>query len=155
MREYFAGDERRIEHNMRVLGFAESILAHEPGSQDVVLAAAVLHDVGIPAAEAKYGSSVGRYQEIQGPPIAREIMSRLAIDEAVADHVSRIIANHHSARDIDTPEFRIVWDADWLVNLPGESSGAKPEELAAEIARIFKTPTGRRLAESLYLSQTQ
>ena len=60
----------------------------------------------------------------------------------------RIIGSHHSAKEIDTPEFRIVWDADWLVNIPEEHSGAPPEELAPLVSQVFKTATGRALAEN-------
>jgi len=52
--------------------------------------------------------------------------------------------------DIDTREFRIVWDADWLVNISDEHVGASREELAKLIARVFKTRLGRTLAEELF-----
>ncbi len=65
--------------------------------------------------------------------------------------VCRIIGNHHSDRDIDTPKFRIVWDADWLVNFPGMSSGADVSERHRITNRTFKTDRGRALAEHAYL----
>ncbi|MDP6380723.1 MAG: HD domain-containing protein, partial [Phycisphaerae bacterium] len=46
MKAVFGHDTPRIEHALTVLGFAEEILAHEPGSNEVVIAAAILHDVG-------------------------------------------------------------------------------------------------------------
>lgn len=153
MQELFGGDSRRIEHAMNVLSYAEQILAHEPGSREVVVAAAILHDIGIHEAERKHGSAAGKYQEIEGPPIAREIMRRLGYGEASVDHVCRIIANHHSAGDIDTPEFRIVWDADWLVNLPGEHANTPPAKLRRLISRIFRTATGRTIAEGTFASR--
>ncbi len=118
MRAKFGSDEKRIDHAQRVLEFAQDILKSEPGDPRVVQAAAVLHDIGIKEAEAKHGSSAGRYQEMEGPPIARPIMEELGMAPEVVDHVCDIIGNHHSARDIDTPEFRILWDSDWLVNIP-------------------------------------
>src|ERR1035437_264125 len=83
MKGVFGDDIRRIEHALRVLGFAEAILAQEPGcpgSREVVIAAAILHDIGIHQAEVKHGSAAGRYQEIEGPPIARGILERLGFD---------------------------------------------------------------------------
>lgn len=68
------------------------------------------------------------------------------------DHICLIIANHHSARDIDTPEFRIVWDADWLVNIPEEFPDHSPKRMADLIDRVFKTNVGREIARSELLA---
>ena len=112
----------------------------------VVRAAAIFHDIGIHEAERKHGSSAGRYQEIEGPPIAREILAKYDLDEAVVDHVCKIIANHHSAKDIDTIEFRILWDADWLINLPAEFANRSEEKLRQTVDNVFKTKTGHKMA---------
>jgi len=147
MKDVFRDDERRIKYAIQVLEYAEDILSAEEGNPLVVKAAAILHDIGIPEAERKHGSSAGRYQEIEGPPVARFIMEDLGLDDAVVDHVCRIVGSHHSAKDTDTPEFRIVWDADWLVNMAEEWAGKDLHELAALIERTFRTPTGRAIAE--------
>jgi HD domain-containing protein len=154
MKGVFGDDTGRIEHAMQVLGFAEEILAREPGDAEVVVPAAILHDIGIPESERKHNSAAAKYQEIEGPPIAREILSQLGCAEAIVEHICRIIANHHSARDIDTPEFRIIWDADWLVNLRHEATQCPRRRLEERIDRIFKTPTGRTLARSRYLDHS-
>ncbi len=171
MRGIFGDDRRRIDHAMMVLAFAEQIMAEDFSTGGdlggdaggvgidacVVVAAAILHDIGIHAAERTHGSSAGRYQEIEGPPIAREILlkSKLHVDEAAVEHICRIIANHHSARDIDTPEFRIIWDADWLTNIPDQydtDDKTHMAKLAKLIPKIFRTDPGRRIAESLYVT---
>jgi hypothetical protein len=137
---------------MAVLGYAESILDSSTGVCSLVVrAAAILHDIGIQAAEQKHGSSAGRYQEIEGPPIAREILEDMSIDAQTTDHVCRIVANHHSARDIDTPEFRIIWDADWLVNIPDEYDTSDSKSISELIDKVFKTPKGRTIAQELFL----
>ena len=154
MKEVFGDDPRRIEHALKVLEFAEAILAQDAGDREVVVMAAILHDIGIHQAEAKHGSAAGKYQELEGPPIARVIMQKLGFDEGTMDHVCRIIANHHSARDIDTPEFRIIWDADWLVNLPDEFPHASPARREELIGRLFRTAAGKSMAKSLYLTES-
>jgi predicted RNA-binding Zn-ribbon protein involved in translation (DUF1610 family) len=122
MREYFGGDEKRIRHAEAVTGYAEEILRGEPGSYPVVIAAAILHDIGIPAAEKKYGSSRHDYQEREGPPVARKIMEARGIEEAVIGEVCGIIARHHSPRERETDNFKIVYDADQIVNLAGNGA---------------------------------
>jgi len=122
--------------------------AHHPRPARLrgVVAAALLHDIGIKEAERKHGSAAPKFQELEGPPIARRILEGLDLPEKDIQHVCQIVANHHSARDIDTPEFRMVWDADWLVNFPGERGDAPPEELPGLIEKTFRTPTGKRIA---------
>ncbi len=146
MRELFGSDQRRINHALNVLQYALEIYGNEGGDQLTIVAAAILHDIGIHEAERVHGSSAGRYQEIEGPPIARRIMMENEMDESTIDHVCRIIANHHSARDIDTLEFRILWDADWLVNLADEKLDKDKDQFRAFINKIFKTKTGTQIA---------
>ena len=152
MKRIFGDDHRRIEHALEVLKNAETILEAEPADPLAVKAAAILHDIGIREAERKHGSCSPRFQELEGPPIARTILDRLGLDEDTIAHVCRIVGSHHSANDIDTPEFRIVWDADWLVNIPDEFPTASREKLGALVARVFKTHKGRALAEERFLS---
>ena len=150
MEDIFADDSRRIDHAMAVLEFAEKIHKAEGGDPLTIQAAAILHDIGIHEAKRKHGSSSGRFQEIEGPPIARSIMEKLGLDEAMINHVCRIVGSHHSARDIDTLEFRIIWDSDWLVNIPDEHADKTTAELRGLVDRVFRTKEGRRLAEQTF-----
>jgi putative nucleotidyltransferase with HDIG domain len=153
MKKVFAGGQKRIDHALAVLNYAEQIQTAEGGDPLVVKAAAILHDIGILEAERKYGSSVGKYQEIEGPPIAEQILQRYDLDQDAARHVCKIIANHHSAKGINTLEFRIVWDADWLANIPGDFAGASQQEMKDVVDKTFKTPKGRQIAEQLFLNK--
>lgn len=150
MRKVFGDDHRRIDHALKVLSCAEEILKHEENSDPlIVIAAAILHDIGIHEAERKYNSSAGNYQEIEGPPIAERIMRKLNISEKAIEHICRIIGSHHSAKDIDTPEFRIIWDADWIINIPDEYELEKAD-ISCLIERIFKTAYGKKIALKKY-----
>jgi putative nucleotidyltransferase with HDIG domain len=151
MKEVFGSDQKRIEHALAVLDYAEQIQNVEGGDPLIVRAAAILHDIGIHGAEHKYGSSAGKYQEIEGPPIAREILEKCDISAEAIEHICKIIANHHSERDINTIEFRIVRDADRIVNLPEDSSGVSNERLQETIDKQFKTGEGRRIASELFV----
>lgn len=152
MKDVFGSDQRRINHALSVLQYAETLLKDEPGDELTVMAAAVLHDIGIHEAERKYNSSAGNYQEIEGPPIARAILERLGLDPERTDHVCKIISLHHHAKGLDTPEFRILWDADWLVNIPDEYPGWEPARLRPIVDTVFKTPMGLRLATEMFLT---
>jgi len=151
VRNFFGEDRKRINHAQAVFEHARELLKQERANPRVVLAAALLHDVGIKEAEKKYGSAAGVYQEKEGPPIAKELMEGLGVDKDTIEHVCAIVANHHSAKDIDTPEFRIIWDADWLVNLPDEYPNLEKDQLAAKIDKIMKTEAGRKRAYDVLL----
>jgi HD superfamily phosphodiesterase len=117
----------------------------------VVVSAALLHDIGIIESERRHGSADARYQEEYGPPVAREILEGIGFDSPTIEHVCRIIANHHSGRGMDTPEFRIVWDADRLVNIEEGEIGRDPDGLKSLIEREFRTPSGKRKATALFI----
>jgi hypothetical protein len=79
-------------------------------------------------------------------------LAKFDLDEAIIEHICKIIANHHSARNIDTIEFRIIWDADWLVNIPADFKDANRERLKQLINKVFKTKEGHRIAVQTLLS---
>jgi HD superfamily phosphodiesterase len=142
----FGTDQKRITHALLVLEHAEAILRQEGGDPRVVVAAALLHDIGIQVAERQYGSAAGRYQEIAGPPIARRILEKLGFDEATIVRTCEIIAHHHS-KGIDSIEFRILWDADNLINLQRELAEADADRRRTIAEDIFLTKTGKERAE--------
>lgn len=151
MKNVFGDDTRRINHALDVLSNAEKIHASEGGDGLIVVAAAVLHDIGIHEAERKYNSSAGNYQEIEGPPIAEAILTKLDFDAERMDHIIKIVASHHSAKLIDTTEFRIIWDADWIVNMRDEYVSKSRDEISGLIGKVFKTDAGKRLARNVLL----
>ena len=146
MRKIFGTDQKRIDHAIAVLKYADQIQKTEGGDLLVITAAAILHDIGIHEAERKYNSAAGKYQEIEGPHIAKEILTNHNIDKSAIEHICKIIANHHSDKDIDTTEFRIIWDADWLVNIPEEYPEANQVKLQRLVQKVFKTSRGQQIA---------
>ncbi len=153
MIEYFGSDQKRINHSLKVLDYARQINSVENADSLIVEAAAILHDIGIHAAEEKYGSSAGKYQQIEGPPIAKKILQKSGFTEPDIDHICAIVANHHSGRNVDTPEFRVVWDSDWLVNIPDEFDLSDKDALGRFIERVFKTAEGKRIAKEIFLNK--
>jgi putative nucleotidyltransferase with HDIG domain len=151
MKDVFGTDQKRIEHALTVLDYAEQIQNIEGGDPLIVRAAAILHDIGIQEAERKHGSSAGKYQEIEGPPIAMEILGKHNIPVEAIEHICEIIANHHTARDIDTIEFRIIWDADHIVNLSTNLNEISNTKLQEIMNKRFKTGEGRRIAAELFV----
>lgn len=138
---YFGEDLRRIRHARRTAEYAEMILAgEEKADPNIVIAAALLHDIGIKNAEEKHGSAAPVHQEAEGPPVARRIMQELDYSEEFMREVCDIIGHHHHPREVETVNFKILYDADQLVN--AEESGAK----AGISATTLMTTAGAKLA---------
>ncbi len=152
MESYFNGDIKRINHAHKVTEYAEKLLEPEGGDYSIVIGAAVLHDIGIHEAERKHGSNSGKYQEIEGPPIARRILGELEYVHEQIDEICDIIAHHHSIGPMrHNGNFQILYDADWLVNLGDEYDIRDQAKLSGIIEKVFLTRSGKALASKIYL----
>ncbi len=155
LEEQFGADRGPIAHAQEVLAAAEELLTIEPADWHIVLPAALLHDVGLKAAEEKHGSSEPRWQELEGPPLARAILLKLGFQMKDLEEICDIVGHHHSPEALDrrdNPNFRAVYDADCLVNLRELARGKSRKELTGLIRELFLTEAGRRLAAQRYLS---
>ena len=157
MKKYFGVDFKRIAHATRVARHAETINSDEKGNPAVVTIAAYLHDIGIKEAERKYNSSAPKYQHQEGPPVAREMLTTLRADAGLIDEVCDIIGHHHQPRPEETLNFKILYDADLLVNLEERQKEDPhgPERLADLIDKTFLTKTGRELARRVLLERSE
>ena len=152
MRKYFGADARRIKHAMDVAEHAEIIgKEQEDGDMMVIMASALLHDIGIREAEQKFNSSSPKYQHTEGPPVAREILTGLRAKPELVDEVCDIIGHHHSPRDEETTNFKVIYDADLIVNMTELYQNKQPTQkhLDKLLTASFMTPAGsERAAEA-------
>ena len=149
---YFGHDTKRINHALKVFAFAWIISSRESldaGMQEIIAYTALLHDIGIQEAERKYTSCSGKYQQIEGPPIARQILTDLGISAPIIDRVCFITGNHHTYSKIDGIDFQIIVEADFLVNIFEDDLGR--EAIESISVRIFKTEAGKNLLRTMYL----
>lgn len=154
MESYFGEDIRRINHARRVTAYAEELLQTEGGDYQVVIGAAVLHDIGIHEAERKHGSTSGKYQEMEGPPIARPILEKLGFTSDQVREICDIIGHHHTPGKVNTRNFYILSDADWLVNLGDDFDIRDKEKISKIIEKAFLTANGKALARKIYLENS-
>ena len=151
MISYNKGDPARIGHALKVYGFAKAIAAEEGLSEEtrrLVETAAVLHDIGIHESERKYGDASGAHQQVEGPPVAREILSSLGFDAGAIDRVCWLIAHHHTYTGVTQPDHRVLIEADFLVNT--EEDPVMRRSAGRIYAEQMKTKTGRAFYRSLF-----
>lgn len=150
---YNAPDVRRINHALKVFSFTQSICCGEKVGTDVQLIAGLcglLHDIGIHAAERKYHSSAGSYQELEGPAQAEPMLAAYNLPREIRERILFIIGHHHSYSNIDGLDFQILVEADFLVNIYEDEM--KRDEILACKSRLFRTARGMELLDALYLS---
>ncbi|MCP5515338.1 MAG: HD domain-containing protein [Spirochaetales bacterium] len=150
---YFGDDAKRINHALKVYGFAKAICESEDVSgneREIIELTAILHDIGIREAERKYNSSAWNYQETEGPPVAREILEKNGIADKITDRVCFIIGHHHRFDKIDGIDFQILVESDLLVNI--FEHGSSKESAESVKNSVFKTQAGIKLLDSIYLS---
>ena len=151
MMEFDAGDPRRIQHFLKVHAFARLIgLAEglDGATQRTLELAAVVHDIGIRPAEAKYGRCDGKLQEQEGPAPARTLLRGVGADDATAERAAFLVGHHHTLTGVDGPDWQILLEADFLVNCYEDGLPRSAAETALE--RLFRTGTGKRLLRLQY-----
>ncbi|MCX7709012.1 MAG: HD domain-containing protein [Clostridia bacterium] len=151
MIQHFGDDVRRINHALKVFGLAKCIGESErleEVKQQILEAAAVLHDIGIKESEIKYQSSAGKYQEIEGPPIAEKILGELGYEKEFVDRVCFLVGNHHTYGNIDGTDFQILVEADFLVNIFEDGMDGKQKATIKD--KYFKTRTGTMILDSMF-----
>lgn len=151
MIQYFGTDIRRINHFMKVYAFSKAIGESEGLTAEalwILEVSAVMHDIGIKVSEQKYNSAAGGYQQLEGPPVAREMLNRLGYPENVIDRVCYIIAHHHTYDGIDGMDYQILVEADFLINF--YEGNVRASTLPDVREKIFKTSTGLRYLDIMY-----
>lgn len=152
MIKYFGNDVKRINHALKVWNFSKCIGEKERISYDELTTleiAAILHDIGIHRAEEIHGSNAGKYQEMEGPAVAKDLLEKYDLDDDVLDRILYLIGNHHSYDKIDGIDFQILVEADFIVNAFEDELSKHAIETSLE--KIFKTKTGISIVEIMYL----
>mgnify|MGYP003550804930 FL=1 len=143
MIKYDGGDVPRIQHFVKVHDFARMIgVAEDMGSEQLFIleAAAILHDVGIHAAEAKYGNSHGKHQEELGPAEAKKVLAEVGgFTEQQTERICWLIAHHHTYTNVTSQDHRILLEADFLVN--SFEDNLSKEAIASFRENVFRSPS--------------
>ena len=154
MTAFYRGDPARIQHFVKVHSFAAYIGRQEGLSdalQAVLEAAALVHDIGIRPAEEKYGSCAGPLQEKEGPPLADKMLTEAGYSREAIDRVCYLVSRHHTYTGVDGPDYRILLEADFLVN--ADEGGLVRAAIENMRQSVFRTGAGIRLLDSIYLRE--
>ncbi len=146
MMEFDGGDPMRIQHFLKVWGFARQIGKMEgldERTQEILETAAIVHDIGIKVCMEKYGNCTGKHQEEEGPALAEQMLAELGYDEELIARVSFLVGHHHTYTHVEGSDYQILLEADFLVN--SYEGQEKEDTIAAFCKNVFRTPSGIRL----------
>jgi HD superfamily phosphodiesterase len=154
MKTVFESVPYGITHTLKVLENARNIIQNEKtGKQKcetIIELSAVLHDIGAVEAQRKHGSMEGKFQEMESPVIAENILQKYDYDPAIVQRVCYIVGNHHSPEKIDDINFQILWEADLLENMQIMDCIKDTENLKRFVEKNFKTGSGKDMAFRRY-----
>ncbi len=145
------GQPDLIQHFTKVHAYAKLIAETEgidPHTQEVLEAAALTHDIGIPVCNQKYGSHPGPLQEKEGPPLARAMLSDLDFSPEEIDRVCALVGEHHTLSPIDGIDHQILLEADFLVNC--FSHGNSRESLYHTWQTVIATNAGKAIFADMF-----
>ena len=152
MIHYNGADPQRVQHALKVYAFAKSIgelEALDQSTMEILELSAVLHDIGIRNSEQKYGSSSGKYQELEGPPVAKEILLNAGVPADITERVCFLIGHHHTYTEIDGNDYQILVEADFLVNIYEDNMTRLQAQTVLQ--KYFRTETGKDYLTTMYL----
>lgn len=158
---YLGTDTKRINHAMKVYSFACALwdeeakakgLSDSDDRKTTLLLASILHDIGIHEAVRKYDSTDGRFQELEGPSVAEEILSECEVSPRISARVCYLVGHHHSYHLIDDLDFQMLVEAEEIVNLEEEYVDTQTLLEARQIS--MKTAGAKQILDS-YLIKAQ
>lgn len=145
------GNFHDIDHFTRVWAYAKLIGEQElfdAQTQFLLEAAAITHDIACPLCREKYGNTNGKLQEAEGAVLVADFLRDTDLTAEEAERIAFLVAHHHTLSGIDSPDWQILVEADYLAN--AMECGYSLDAIDAFCRKIFKTAAGKRLARELF-----
>lgn len=151
MIEFDKGDPKRIQHFLKVHAFSKIIAEKEnldEHTQFILEAAALTHDIWILPSEKKYGKCNGKLQEQEGPIYAEKMLKELDFNDKDIERICYLIGHHHTYTNVDGLDYRILLEADALVNIYEDEYGRR--EIDSMLEKVFKTKSGIEICNLMF-----
>lgn len=146
------GNYHDINHFLKVWTYAHTIGTLEQLDEKTLYtleAAAIIHDIACPVCREKYGNTNGKYQEKESPELVAAFLEDLDMPKDIKERVNFLVSHHHTIDQVDGMDYRILLEADFLVN--AEESQYPKEAITHTKELVFRTETGCRLLDGLFI----
>lgn len=147
---YLKGAPHDVNHFLKVYAYAQTIGALaglDAETRRVLEITAIVHDIACPLCKEKYGRCDGYLQEQESEPLVRSFLAPYALPSQVVERVVFLVCHHHTVTGVDGPDWRILLEADFLVN--AEENRMSPSQIAAAREGFFRTEAGLDLLRLL------
>ncbi len=151
MIRFYEGSRHDIAHFLKVWAYARTIGRLEgldEKTQETLELAAIVHDIACPLCREKYSSAAGPLQEKEGAVLAKEFFRELALPEQQLARICHLVGHHHTPDAVDGPDYRILLEADFLVN--ADESGYDAARIQKGREELFRTAGGTGLLDSIF-----
>ncbi len=151
MIDFYEGSLHDINHFVKVHAYARCIGQLEGLDSETLTTlevAAIVHDIACPLCREKYGRAAGKLQELEGPALAEALLRPLGWEEERIQRVCFLVGHHHTYDGVEGLDWRILLEADFLVN--GDEGKASREAIERMKERAFRTAAGTRLLDSMF-----
>ena len=151
MIERLNGNLDDINHCLKVYAYAKTIGECEKldrKAQEVLEAAAIMHDIACPLCREKYGNTNARYQEAEGKILAAAFLEDSNCPDDFIERVVFLVGHHHTLSDIAGMDHQILIEADYLVN--ADENHYSPAQIRSVMEQVFRTRTGIALLKTVY-----
>lgn len=151
MVSFSEGNSRDISHFMLVWTYAKTISELEgidPETRYILEVAAITHDIACPLCREKYGSTNGKYQEVEGPALVKAFLSDTGMTKEQIERVAFLVGHHHTLTGIEGSDWQILIEADYIVN--AIEQGHSEQSVRNFVEKIMKTDSGKKLAMSVF-----
>lgn len=143
--------KRDIAHFIKVHSYARLIGKLEQLDEktlQILEISAVVHDIACPLCRQKYGSTLGHYQEMEGPALVARFLKEFSLADDIVERVMYLVGHHHSYNQVDGIDYQILLEADFLVN--GDEMNLDDKQLIAMRDKVFKTQSGITLLNAVF-----
>ena len=143
---FYKGNTHDINHFLKVYAYARTIgglTGLDSETQRTLEIAAIVHDIACPLCREKYGRADGALQEQESAPLVRAFLSPYALPEALAERVVFLVCHHHTVTGVDGLDWRILLEADFLVN--AEECRMTSQQRRSACETFFRTEAGKEL----------
>jgi len=145
------GNHHDINHLMRVYTFAKTIGELEgldAGTEFILEAAAIVHDIACPFCRKKYGSAPGNRQEQESGALIDAFFQGTDISAKALERIRHLVSHHHTYTGVDGLDWQILLEADFLVN--ADEGNLERAAIYQAKENFFRTETGRKMLDEIY-----
>lgn len=129
LKNHFGTDELNLKQNLKVTECAAELIKifktkypNKNLSEQVIIYSAVLHDLGLKQDKTNSENNSIILKKLKSSASVKELISSLNIESLninfkTMEEIAQIVIHHHKAGKVSSNNFKILYDAEWIIKL--------------------------------------